>query len=118
MSDFWVFVGLAVAFSAVAYIANDFRARLGRIEGKLNRILDRVYPEEAEERQEQGRLALEAKIVREGRWAWPLLILWLLGVGGWLLLRPHLAHPVHSAFADTAHLFYFADAVRPRSRLS
>jgi hypothetical protein len=66
---------------------HDFRARLGRIEGKLNRILDRVYPEEAEERQKQARLAFDAKVRREGLLAWPLLVLWLLGVGAWFLLR-------------------------------
>ena len=74
MGDVWMFVGLAVAISFVTYIVTDFGARLGRIEGKLNRILD----EEAQERQEQARRALEAKIIREGRWAWPLLVLWLL----------------------------------------
>jgi hypothetical protein len=87
VGDVWMFIGLAAAISFVSYIVNDFRARLGRIEGKLNRILDRVYPEEAKERQEQARLAFEAKIIREGRWAWPLLVLWLLGVGAWFLLR-------------------------------
>ena len=54
MGDVWIFVGLAVAFSFVGYIINDFRARFGRIEGKLNRILDRVYPEQAEERRAEA----------------------------------------------------------------
>jgi hypothetical protein len=87
VGDFWTFIGVAVAIGSVIYTVDDFRARLGRIEHSLNRILDRVYPEQAEERQKQARLALDAKIIREGRWAWPILILWLLGVGGYFLLR-------------------------------
>jgi hypothetical protein len=59
-----MFVAPAIGIWVVGYIVNDFRARLGRIEGKLNSILDRVYPEEAKERQEQARLAVEAKIIR------------------------------------------------------
>jgi hypothetical protein len=87
VGDVWMFVGLAVAISFVSYIVNDFRARLGRIEGKLNRILDRVYPEQAEERREVAWLAIQAEGRREGRSAWLLLAFWLLGVGAWLVLR-------------------------------
>ncbi|MGY3607249.1 MULTISPECIES: hypothetical protein [unclassified Bradyrhizobium] len=85
--DFWTPIGVAVAIGIVIYTVNDFRARLGRIEGTLNRILDRVYPEEAEGRRAEAWLAFEAKTIREGRWAWVWLILLVLAVGGWFLLR-------------------------------
>lgn len=88
MGDVLIVVGLAVAtISFVSYIVIDFRDRLGRIEGKLNRILDGVHPEEAKERRVQSRLAFEAKTIRNGRWAWALLVLWVLGVGAWVLAR-------------------------------
>jgi hypothetical protein len=81
VSDFWIVVGVAVGAVVVSY--TDFRARLVRIEAKLDHIQDRVYPEEEKERRKQR--ALEVKAVRNDRWAW--LILGLLGVGAWLLSR-------------------------------